>query len=119
MLFNSLAFVGFFIIVTSLFFILPHKYRWLLLLLSSCYFYMDFIPIYILVLSFTIVVDYFAGILIEKSAGAKRKWFLRMSIVANIGILGFFKYFNFFNDNVSFFLKLFHFSNPVSNISFL
>ncbi len=78
---------------------------------------MAFIPIYILVLAFTIVVDYFAGILIEKSAGAKRKWFLRMSIVANISILSFFKYFNFFNDNISFLLKLFHFTNPVSNLS--
>src|SRR5436189_1068049 len=105
MLFNSLAFVGFFLIVVSLFFVLPHKYRWLLLLLSSCYFYMDFIPIYILVLGFTIVVDYYAGILIERAAPQKRKWFLRMSIVANLGILGLFKYFNFFNDNVSFILK--------------
>ncbi|MEO8710891.1 MAG: MBOAT family O-acyltransferase [Parafilimonas sp.] len=80
---------------------------------------MDFIPIYILVLAFTIVVDYFAGILIERSTGAKRKWFLRMSIVANVGILGFFKYFNFFNDNISFFLKLFDFTNPVSDVSFI
>ncbi len=119
MLFNSLDFVGFFFIITALFFILPHKYRWLLLLMASCYFYMDFIPIYILVLGFTIVVDYFAGIFIEKSAGAKRKWFLRMSIVANVGILGFFKYFNFVNDNITFFLKLFHFTNPITDLSFI
>src|SRR4051812_23417306 len=98
MLFNSLQFVGFFFIVTSLFFVLPHKFRWLLLLLSSCYFYMAFIPIYILVLGFTIVVDYFAGILIEKSEGRKRRTFLLMSIVANLGVLSFFKYFNFIND---------------------
>lgn len=118
MLFNSLQFVGFFVIVTSLFFLLPHKYRWLLLLLSSCYFYMSFVPVYILVLSFTIVVDYFAGIFIEKSKGKKRKFFLLLSIIANIGVLGFFKYFNFLNDNVSFFLKLFNFTNPVSNLNF-
>src|SRR5205814_6389559 len=54
-----------------------------------------------------------------KSSGAKRKWFLRMSIVANVGILGFFKYFNFINDNISFFLKLFHFTNPVTDLSFI
>ncbi len=119
MLFNSLAFVWFFAFVTALFFILPHKYRWLLLLLSSCYFYMDFLPIYILVLAFTIVIDYYAGLLIERSSGTRRKWYLRMSIFANIGILGFFKYFNFVNDNVSFVLKLFDFTNPVSDISFL
>src|SRR5258706_2303258 len=117
MLFNSLQFVGFFFIVTSLFFILPHKFRWLLLLISSCYFYMAFIPIYILVLGFTIVVDYFAGILIERTQGKKRRVFLLMSIIANLGILGFFKYFNFLNDNMSFILKLFHLSNPVSDLA--
>jgi D-alanyl-lipoteichoic acid acyltransferase DltB (MBOAT superfamily) len=78
---------------------------------------MDFIPIYILVLGFTIVVDYFAGILIERSSGAKRSWYLRMSIFANLGVLGLFKYFNFFNDNITVFLKLFHFTNPVSDLS--
>src|SRR4051794_17465442 len=119
MLFYSLAFVGFFVIITSLFFIIPHKYRWLLLLISSCYFYMSFIPIYILVLGFTIVIDYFAGILIEKNEGRKRKWFLWLSIASNIGILGFFKYFNFVNDNISLILKMFSFTNPVSDVSFI
>jgi len=119
MLFNSLAFVGFFIIVTSLFFIIPHKYRWLLLLMSSCYFYMSFLPIYILVLGFTIVIDYFAGILIEQSEGRRRKLFLWLSIISNLGILGFFKYFNFVNDNVTFILQLFKFTNPVQDVSFI
>jgi len=119
MLFNSLLFIGFFFIVTSLFFILPHKYRWLLLLLSSCYFYMAFIPVYILVLLFTIVVDYFAGLLIEKAEGKKRRLFLLMSIVANLGVLSFFKYFNFLNNNFGALLKLFHITNPVSDVSFI
>lgn len=119
MLFNSLQFVGFFIIVTSLFFILPHKFRWLLLLISSCYFYMSFIPIYILVLGFTIVIDYFAGILISKNEGRKRKVFLWLSIASNIGILGFFKYFNFINDNIGLVLKMFNFTNPVVDVSFI
>lgn len=119
MLFNSLDFVGFFIIVTSLFFLLPHKYRWLLLLLCSCYFYMSFIPVYILVLLSTIVIDYFAGILIEKSEGKKRRLFLLMSIIANVGVLSFFKYFNFLNDNFSALLNLVHYTNPVSNLRFI
>ena len=80
---------------------------------------MNFIPIYILVLGFTIVVDYFAGILIEKSKGRKRYILLLTSIIANVGILGFFKYFNFLNDNVSFLLKIFNFTNPVDNLSFI
>jgi alginate O-acetyltransferase complex protein AlgI len=118
MLFNSLDFVGFFIIVTSLFFILPHKYRWLLLLLSSCFFYMSFIPIYILVLLSTIVIDYFAGIFIEKSNGKKRRAFLIVSIIANVGMLVFFKYFNFLNNNISFLFSICNYTNPVSNLKF-
>ena len=67
MAFNSLAFVAFFLIVTVLFFVLPQRFRWALLLAASCFFYMYFIPIYILILGFTIVVDYFAGIYILKA----------------------------------------------------
>lgn len=60
---------------------------------------MAFVPIYILILGFTIVIDYIAGIKIEKAEGAKRKVFLIMSLIANIGVLAVFKYYNFFNDN--------------------
>jgi alginate O-acetyltransferase complex protein AlgI len=71
MTFNSIEFVFFFILVTSAYFILPHRFRWSLLLAASCYFYMAFIPIYILILGFTIAIDYFAGILIENEQGKK------------------------------------------------
>ncbi|MGY3214519.1 D-alanyl-lipoteichoic acid acyltransferase DltB (MBOAT superfamily) [Mucilaginibacter sp. HD30] len=96
MLFNSTDFVLFYIVVTSLYFILPHKVRWFLLLIASCYFYMAFVPIYILILGFTIVVDYFAGIYIERAEGVQRKLLLTISLVANIGILVVFKIFQFF-----------------------
>jgi alginate O-acetyltransferase complex protein AlgI len=96
MLFNSLHFAVFFPVVTGLYFALPHRLRWLLLLVASCYFYMAFVPIYILILGFTIVVDYFAGILIADSAGRTRRRFLILSLVANIGVLAVFKYYNFF-----------------------
>jgi alginate O-acetyltransferase complex protein AlgI len=103
MLFNSIDFLVFFIIVTTTYFLLPHKYRWFLLLLASCLFYMAFIPVYILILGATIVVDYFAGIYIEKLANkglAKKKLtFLIFSLIANIGVLAVFKYYNFFLDN--------------------
>ena len=98
MLFNSLHFVAFFIIVTTLYFALPHRYRWLLLLLSSFYFYMAFLPVYVLILLVTIVVDYYAGIYIAKSEGRKRKLYLVMSLIANIGFLSFFKYYDFLID---------------------
>ena len=62
---------------------------------------MAFIPIYILILIFTIVIDYIAGIMIAKAAGPKRKAYLVMSLIANIGVLSIFKYFNFFIDNIN------------------
>lgn len=113
MLFNSIHFVIFFIAVTTLYFVLPHRYRWFLLLASSCYFYMVFIPVYILILGFTIVIDYFAGIWLENSTGKKRRLFLIASLIANIGVLAFFKYYNFLNDNITSFLHVFGYGNPV------
>ena len=101
MLFNSFEFLIFFPVVTILYFLIPHKWRWLHLLIASCIFYMAFIPVYILILVFTIVIDYFAGIYIEKAEGRRRRFFLVLSIVANLGTLAVFKYYNFFIDNVN------------------
>ena len=119
MLFNSFHFVFFFVLVMSIYFILPSKYKWLLLLISSCYFYSVFVPIYLLILGFTIVIDYFAGILIEKSDGRRRKQFLILSLVANIGILFVFKYYNFLNDNITSFLHIFNYQNSLPYLSIL
>ncbi|QCR22388.1 MBOAT family protein [Pontibacter sp. SGAir0037] len=102
MLFNSFEFLLFFPVVTLLYFLLPHRYRWMLLLAASCVFYMFFKAVYILILFFTIVVDYAAGICIEDSKTPERKKvFLLASLVANIGVLAVFKYFNFLNDNIT------------------
>ncbi|GAC1310988.1 MAG: MBOAT family protein [Mucilaginibacter sp.] len=119
MLFNSIPFAIFFTVVTTLYFTVPHKFRWGLLLLSSCYFYMMFVPVYILILGFTIVVDYFAGIVIERSHGRKRKLFLVVSLVANIGVLAAFKYYNFINENISILLKGIGFTNPFPYLAIL
>jgi alginate O-acetyltransferase complex protein AlgI len=71
MLFKSFHFLYFFVVITTAYYALPHRYRWQLLLAASCYFYMVFLPIYILILGFTIVVDYYAGIFIENTEGGK------------------------------------------------
>ena len=108
MLFNSFEFLFFFIVVTFSFFAISHKYRWLLLLAASCVFYMAFIPKYILILGFTIVIDYFAGILIEnqnKKDKKKSRVFLIISLMANLGVLALFKYFNFFSENLQWLLQ--------------
>lgn len=119
MLFNSYNFLAFFIVVTSLYFIFPHTKRWLLLLIASCYFYMAFVPVYILILGCTIVIDYIAGIQIENAKGRKRKLFLILSLIANIGVLVFFKYFNFINFNLTFLFKSFNYNNPLPYLSIL
>jgi D-alanyl-lipoteichoic acid acyltransferase DltB (MBOAT superfamily) len=99
MLFNSLEFAIFFPIVALLYFWLPQRMRTTHLLLASCIFYMAFIPAYILILALTIVVDYTAGIYIERSTGPRRKQLLIVSIVVTCVILGIFKYFHFLTDN--------------------
>jgi alginate O-acetyltransferase complex protein AlgI len=102
MLFNSAEFcLLFFPLVTALYFVLPHKWRWLLLLTASCWFYMAFVPLFILILAFTIGVDYVSGIWIERSEGKRRKAFLIASIVANVGVLAVFKYWDFLNGNLT------------------
>jgi D-alanyl-lipoteichoic acid acyltransferase DltB (MBOAT superfamily) len=113
MLFNSIEFMVFFPLVTLLFFALPHGWRWFLLLASSCYFYMAFVPVYILILAFTILIDYTAGIFIEDAQGARRRSFLLMSIAANVGVLAVFKYFNFLNENVTAVMNAMGGTNPL------
>ncbi len=102
MLFNSLQFLVFFMVVTLLYYRMPQqKHRVWLLLIASCYFYMSFVPKYLLILAGTIVIDYVAGIVIGSSEGRKRKAWLTVSIIVNVGILVFFKYTNFLLDTVA------------------
>jgi alginate O-acetyltransferase complex protein AlgI len=119
MLFNSAAFLIFFPVVTTLYFVLPHSFRWPLLLAASCVFYMYLIPIYILILIFTILVDYGAGILIENAEGRERQIYLGASLVANIGVLALFKYFNFVNDNLTTLAAWIHWNYPVGHLQWL
>lgn len=119
MLFNSVEFLIFFPVVTIAYFLLPHRFRWLLLLAASCFFYMVFIPKYIFILGITITVDYFAGRGLEKFEGRKRRWVLMTSIIANIGMLSFFKYFNFANENLALLAKFIGWNYPISNLSII
>ena len=100
MLFNSIQFILFFIVVTLAYFSLNVTGRWVLLLAASCYFYMVFKPAFILILAFTIVIDYLAGLWIEAEKNPKkRRWWLIISIISNVGILAFFKYYDFGMEN--------------------
>jgi D-alanyl-lipoteichoic acid acyltransferase DltB (MBOAT superfamily) len=105
--------------VTILYFLVPHAYRWLFLLVASCIFYMAFIPIYILVLGLTIAIDYTAALLIERSEGKRRKLYLIVSIVSTCTVLFIFKYFNFFNTNLAHVARFFHWNYSVENLSLI
>ena len=102
MVFNSIEFLIFLPIVVALFYLLPQKVRWLWLLAASCVFYMWFVPKYILILLVTIVIDYAAGLLMERFADQprKKKAFLIISIVSTLTVLMVFKYLNFITENL-------------------
>ncbi|MBR4560777.1 MAG: MBOAT family protein [Bacteroidales bacterium] len=102
MVFNSIEFLIFLPIVVALFYVLPQKVRWLMLLAASCVFYMWFVPKYILILLVTIVVDYAAGLLMERYADQprKKKAFFIFSIVSTLTVLLIFKYLNFLTANL-------------------
>jgi alginate O-acetyltransferase complex protein AlgI len=101
MLFNSLHFLVFFPVVTALYFGVPHRWRWAILLAASNYFYAALLPRYLPVLWSIILLDFFAGRQIEKRIGRKRTAFLIASIVGNLSALFVFKYFDFFTGNLA------------------
>ena len=101
MLFNSFQFALFFPLVTLLYFALPHARRGTMLLLASCLFYMAFVPAYIVILFVTILIDYVAGIRIERATGERRRFWLVVSILSTCAVLFIFKYFDFFNESAA------------------
>lgn len=103
MVFNSIEFAIFLPVVVLLFYLLPQRARWFMLLTASCVFYMWFVPKYILILLVTIVIDYLAGILMERNA-ERPKWkktFMIISIVSTLTVLFVFKYLGFVTENLT------------------
>ena len=106
--FNSLHFLIFLPIVIVLYWLIPQKYRWALLLVASYYFYMSWNVWLVFLIIGTTLVSYLAGIAIEKSANKSiKRLFLVLTIVVCIGVLLFFKYFNFLVGAAIGFLNLF------------
>jgi alginate O-acetyltransferase complex protein AlgI len=96
MLFNSFQYWIFFLIVVALFYSVPFRIGKFLLLGASYVFYMWWDPRFIVLILTSTVVDYFLGILLETTRGRRRKVLLVVSLIVNLGILGFFKYYDFF-----------------------
>jgi D-alanyl-lipoteichoic acid acyltransferase DltB (MBOAT superfamily) len=80
---------------------------------------MAFIPEYILILFFLIGIDYLAGLWIERSEGRRKLTVLVMSIAANLGLLFFFKYFDFVNNNLAHLAMLLHVAYAVPSLHYL
>ncbi len=101
MLFNTYQYLVFLPLVVLVYYLLPHKYRWILLLASSYYFYMCWKAEYLILILVSTGIDYFASLRMSRlTEKRKRKKYLVLSIITNLGILFLFKYFNFFNDSV-------------------
>jgi D-alanyl-lipoteichoic acid acyltransferase DltB (MBOAT superfamily) len=101
MLFNSLHFLVFFPAVVALYFAIPQRHRWKLLLAASYYFYMCWRVHYILLILASTAVDYWAGLKMGAlKTQKKRKPYLYASLALNLGLLFAFKYFNFAMDSV-------------------
>ena len=106
--FNSLSYAAFLPVVFGIYWALPHKLRWLLLLLSSYYFYMSWNPKYVVLILLTTAVSYGAALLLEKqSSSMAKKSILVTTLLICLGVLFFFKYFNFASASVTAFLGLF------------
>ena len=100
MLFNSVEFIAFFILITTVFFTIPSRFQWMVLLAGSYVFYMCWKPVYILLIIASTLVDYYCGARMGEASHSSRKRYLAISLITNLVLLVFFKYFNFFNDSV-------------------
>lgn len=113
MLFNSFEFLLFFPLVLVLYYVLPHRYRWLFLLISSYYFYAYSEPYLIVLLFISTLVDYYCGLAIGSADNQRSKnLYLWTSILVNIGILICFKYLFFFLDSFNGLLEQFGMEIP-------
>jgi len=99
-IFHSLDFIVFFVAVVALYWRLPHRAQNILLLSASYFFYGYVHPWFLILIGISTVVDYCAARGME-AWPRHRARFLWLSVISNFGMLGFFKYFNFFVENVA------------------
>ncbi len=100
MIFHSLDFVLFFLGFTAIYWWLPHRPQNIFLLAGSYFFYGYIHPWFLILIATSTIIDYCAARGME-ARPEQRRQFLWLSVATNFGMLGFFKYFNFFVDNVA------------------
>ena len=104
MVFSSLTFLfGYLPLTLALYFLTPLRRRNFVLLLASLFFYGWGEPVYVGVMFLSIFIDYTHGLLVEKYRERDRlaRWFVGQSVVFNLLLLGFFKYWDFLAANLS------------------
>ena len=104
MVFSSLLFLFYFLpLVLGLYYLVPRPFKNLILFVMSLLFYAWGEPVYIVLMIFSSVVDYSHGLLIDKYRHSpnKARWFVVSSVLINLGLLGFFKYADFFVMNLN------------------
>lgn len=107
MVFSSITFLFYFLpIVLALYYLVPNKFKNLILLISSFIFYFYGEPKYVLLMAFSIISTYICGILVDKYQGTKTaKLFLILEIIISIGLLIYFKYADFIIKNINLWLS--------------
>jgi alginate O-acetyltransferase complex protein AlgI len=119
MLFNSYEFAYFFGILFPAYWLLRKHYRWqnLLLLSAGYFFYANWNPKFLGLLILSTVMDYWCGIAVDRiEAPAKRKSFVALSMVLNLGMLGIFKYYNFFAESLQVMLERMGVHAPLAHL---
>ena len=107
MLFNSFTFLVFFVLVTVGYFLLPHRFRWILLLIASYIFYMAWQPELIVLIVLITFTNYALSLRIYRAKKKRlKKRFLLISIGINFGLLFIFKYLVFMNESLRFLTTL-------------
>src|SRR5271155_5413078 len=99
MLFNTVSFFLLLAVVLLLFYAAPRPPRKYILLAASYYFYASWNAKFLALLLTLTAIDYSAGIALEMVRPSRKKMVLILSLSANLGFLGFFKYYNFLAEN--------------------
>jgi D-alanyl-lipoteichoic acid acyltransferase DltB (MBOAT superfamily) len=114
----SFEYIVFFVLVVAVFFAVPHRFRWIYLLVVSYFFYMWWDPKYAVLIVTTTLIVYLTALLMHNRSARIKKMCVALSVVSNLAILFMFKYFVFFNNSIRDLLAFFGmtYTAPVLNL---
>lgn len=120
MVFSSLSFIfGFLPLFLIVYYLCKDKYKNIVLFLGSVIFYAIGEPIYVLLMLLSVAVNYYGGILIDKKEGSARKRVLALFLGYDFLMLGFFKYTNFFIENLNGIFYIFKSPSHIKSLEIL